>query len=481
MEVTRENLETTLHNDALAATATQAARKTGLHIHIAGSAVADALVGTTPTGLTIACDRDAGTMARALASATGMIPVPLKGSRGVVALLPRAFEVTDRRTIVVVPAGSGIDEHLLGAGFTVQAMAFDPDSGALVDPFGGESDLAAGRLKAVSPGGLYAQPSRVLTAVQLGARYRLEIEENTLQALKRAAPALGRVEPRLVWGALARLMRAPRPADTASTLRELGALAALLPEVADVFDVPQNYYHHLGVWGHTLEVMEHLEAMLDDPSSDFKVYGARIVAHMAVSVEGGVDRRAFLFFSALIHDIGKAATMTVTQSGRIRFQGHQEASARLADRISRRLSLGRRGRSQVVGLVGQHMRLGFLMKEGESAASRLRVVRDLGSRAVDVAVLSLADRLATRGEASTSEGVERYERVVRRVIADYFWDRDYPSLVRGGEVSVLARVPPGPEISQKLLDIRVAQREGLVSNWQQALEYVSPDFKGKMR
>lgn len=171
--------------------------------------------------------------------------------------------------------------------------------------------------------------------------------------------------------------------------------------------------------------------------------------------------------------------MSVEPSGRIRFQGHQREGARLAGEIASRMGLGHRGRSRLLSMVGNHMRLGFLMKQGESAGTRLEVVRELGDCCPEVVLLSLADRMATRGEAATGEAMERFRRLSARVLGDYYWNKDAPALVSGSDVLIHAGVQPG-EVGRTLSRIRVAQREAMVSNRGQTLEYLAPDFKGKM-
>lgn len=452
---------------------------------LCGLYVADALSGLPPRGILVAYGGDTAAASRFFASATGRLEVGLKGRKGVYSLVPRTPGPDSARSVTVVPLeGGGIEEHLRRGGFTAAAMAVGltgSSPGGLIDPFGGREDLERARLGAVPGSRLAADPARALCAVELCHRYGLEMEEETVADIREASGGLAGLPPARVWAAVARLSAGGGLSEKASALRRTGVLGALVPELEAVFDVPQNYYHHLGVWEHTLETLDNLERMLEEPTRFFTAYGSRVAAHLKAPVEGGVDRRAFLGFAALVHDIGKAATMTVEPSGRIRFQGHQREGARLARGVAGRLGLGRRGRRRLVGLVGQHMRLGFLLKEGESTESRLRTIDELGNLSIEVAMLSLADRLATRGEASTGEALERYRRMVNRMIADYFWNRDCPELAHGRDVLLHAGVAPGPEVARRLFAVRVAQREAMVSSRQQALEFMAPDFKGKMR
>lgn len=481
-----DGLERILEGDGLLQALFSAPRPAGRgNAYVSGLYLADVLKGLAPGGILLACTGDTSEWSRGFAHATGRKEIPLKRRAGVFFLpSPPRCPYGERGVTVVPLAPGGIEEHLARAGLTAAAMAFDIGPfprGGLIDPFGARADLARGVMKTVPGSFSGASVLLPLNAVEVCCRYGLDMEEETVAALKEAAGRTAGFPPEAAWAAMARLAGGRGLSDAAVLLARTGVIEALVPELAAVFRVPQNYYHHLGVWEHTLETLYHLESMLADPAAFFKPYGVRIEAHLMQPVEGGVSRRAFLAFAALVHDIGKASVMEVENTGRVRFQGHQVEGARMARRLASRLGLGYRGRRYIESVVGGHMRLGFLIRDGETVESRLRAVSELGSLCLDIAMLSMADRLATRGEASTEEALERFRRLVNRFVSDYFWDRYSPRLVRGREVIVHSGVEPGAEVARRLFAVRVAQRESNVDTPQQALEFLAPDFKGRMR
>lgn len=451
-------------------------------VMMCGSFVADAVSGLEPQGMLIACGGDTRSISCALSEELGYRKVEISGSEGVFCLNPA--KGTGRRITLTPLDPEGIERHLGRAGFTAGAMAFDlfnDGSGGLIDPFSGAGDLAEGKLVCLPGDALRRDPVRLLVGVDYCRRYSLEPDEETARRMRVEAPRSSTVPGVRIWRKLAGLMKGPGVSRISRMLRRLGIMEALLPEVAGLFDVPQNYYHHLGAWEHTLQVMDRLEGILQELSPLMPSQAERVRAHLGSPVEAGVDRLSFLAFAALVHDIGKASTMSIEESGRIRFTGHQEEGSLMARDIAGRMEMGHRGRSRLVTLVGEHMRLGFLLKEGESTRSRLAAVNELGSASVEIGLLSLADRMATRGEASSESGIERFERLVKRFLSDYFWMEDRGPLVDGADIMIHAGIGPGPEVGRRLFDIAVAQREALVSNRKQALEYIAPDFKGRMR
>ena len=443
--------------------------------YAAGFILLQALTGAEPGGILLLCVPDIADADRRIALATGMSPVAVARAPGLVHLTRQG-----ERGVTLVPAGSTtIEEALARASFTVLATAVDlAEPGGLIDPLGGIGHLEQGILCSASP--IEDDPERLLLAARLRARYDLEPDEETMRSLCESAPLAQRIAPRRAWAGLAGVFAAGGLSGSTAFLKEIGVLEQLFPALADISDVPQNYYHHLGVWGHTLETLDHLELMLRNPRDRFKAYGDRLAAYLTRRVEGGVRRQTLLMLAALVHDVGKATTMSVEPSGRIRFQGHQLEGARLAVPIASRLGLGVKATDGLVAIVRDHMRLGFLMKEGETIASRMRAAVELGSHCPEVVLLSLADRMATRGEATTDEALEMFKRVASRLLADWFWLRDVPTLIDGSDIIVHAGIEQGPGVGEALLRARVAQRECAVASRSQALEFLAPDFKGKM-
>ena len=443
--------------------------------HAAGSFILDTLLGDEPGGILVLCAGETADAAARIASATGMHQTHPARAPGLVNLT----RLGERSVTLAPAAGSTIVEALARASFTVLAVAVDcarPE--APIDPLGGIAHLAQGILCAASP--IEDDPERLLLAARLRARFSLEPDEGTMRSLRRCAPLAARIEPRRTWMCLAGVFDAGGVSGSADFLRRTGAMEQLLPALAGIYDVPQNYYHHLDVWGHTMATIGNLEAMLRNPRDQFKAYGDRLAAYLTRRIEGGVRRRSLLLLAALIHDVGKAATMSVGPSGRISFKGHQLQGADMARHVAERLGLGVRATRELVAIVGDHMRLGFLIEEGENTATRLRAAVELGSHCPEVVLLSLADRMATRGEAATDEALQRFKRLASRLLADWFWLRDVPPLIGGSDILVHAGIEQGPGVGEALLAARVAQRESIVVSRSQALEFLAPDFKGKM-
>jgi tRNA nucleotidyltransferase (CCA-adding enzyme) len=164
----------------------------------------------------------------------------------VLALFPRAVPTGLRHGTVMVPTPAGpvdvtsfrggprIEDDLALRDFTLNALAFDPLAGELVDPFDGGADLRAGRLRAVrSARDRFAEdPLRALRAARLAASLELDVDPEIEPAMAGAAAALRGVAAERVRRELEALLLAPGVARGLALLRRSGIEAVLAPGAA---------------------------------------------------------------------------------------------------------------------------------------------------------------------------------------------------------------------------------------------------------
>lgn len=140
-----------------------------------------------------------------------------------------------------------LEEDLIRRDLTVNAMAED-DQGRLIDPYGGQRDLAAKLLRHVSPA-FAEDPLRVLRVARFAARYAplgFRVAPKTLALMRQLSDSgeLSALTAERSWKEISRALLEPRPDVFIQVLRDCGALKALLPEVDALFGVPQPPAHH---------------------------------------------------------------------------------------------------------------------------------------------------------------------------------------------------------------------------------------------
>jgi tRNA nucleotidyltransferase (CCA-adding enzyme) len=203
-----------------------------------------------------------------------------------------------------------LEEDLVRRDLTINAMAEDEDGG-LVDPYGGQRDLAARTFRHVSAA-FAEDPVRILRVARFAARFAaFSVAPETLE-LMRAMVDAGEVDalvPERVWQELARGLMEATPSRMFLALRDCGALARLLPELDLLFGVPQPLRHH--------------------PEGDTGIHIMRVIDEAA---RQGLSLPAR--WAALLHDLGKGSTPPELWP---RHHGHEARGADLARSVSERL------------------------------------------------------------------------------------------------------------------------------------------------
>ncbi len=140
----------------------------------------------------------------------------------------------------VVEFGASLDEDLARRDFTINAIAYGPESGELHDPFRGQEDLERKLVRAVGVAAdrMREDRLRALRAMRFAARFGFAIEPETWAAIVASAPHLGRLSMERVHQEIEKTMaQVERPGDALELWRDGGALAALIPSLASMRDV----------------------------------------------------------------------------------------------------------------------------------------------------------------------------------------------------------------------------------------------------
>ncbi|MGZ4292971.1 MAG: HD domain-containing protein, partial [Solirubrobacteraceae bacterium] len=235
--------------------------------------------------------------------------------------------------------------------------------------------------------------------------------------------------------------------------------------------VEQSHFHHLDVFGHTRSVLAETIALEREPERLAGADAPALMGHLAAPLANDLTRGQALRFGALLHDIAKPQTCAVTPQGRVTFMGHDESGARLASKILGRLRVSERLREHVAALTRHHLRLGFLVHE--MPLSRRAVYDYLHATspvAVDVTVLSVADRLATRG-ANADQAIAKHLELARQMLAEGLaWIADPPRPpVRGDELARALGIKPGPMVGGLLAELEAASFSGEVATREEAI------------
>jgi putative nucleotidyltransferase with HDIG domain len=264
---------------------------------------------------------------------------------------------------------------------------------------------------------------------------------------------------------------APAALDGLEIMDRVGVTDVVLPELAALRGVEQSRFHHLDVFHHTRSVLAETIALERDPERLAGAGAPAVAKYLGTPLANEMTRGQALRFGALLHDIAKPQTRAVTPQGRVTFMGHDESGARLASEILGRLRASERLREHVAGLTRHHLRLGFLVHE--MPLSRRAVydyLRSTAPVAVDVTVLSVADRLATRGD-NADRAIAAHVELARQMLAEGLaWVADPPRPpLRGDELARALGIKPGPVVGGLLAELEAASFSGEVATREEAI------------
>ena len=213
-----------------------------------------------------------------------------------------------------------LEEDLARRDLSINAMAVPADAllpdgsfvpAALIDPFGGAHDVAAGVLRHCTEA-FREDPVRILRLARFAARFvHFTVSRVTLQLLQDMVQA-GEVQHLVaerVWQELAKGLMQAQPSRMLAILRDCGALAVLLPEVDALWGVPQPAEHH--------------------PEIDAGIHLGRVL-DAAARAQSPLEVR----FACLTHDLGKGTTPAEQWP---RHLGHELRSVKLLRTICQRL------------------------------------------------------------------------------------------------------------------------------------------------
>ena len=438
---------------------------------LVGGAVRDRLLQRRTSDFDVVVAGDVASCARGVA----------RGARGYAFELSEAFGawrvVAHDRTWqldLMALDGATIEQDLGRRDLTVNAIAEPVGGGGHVDPFGGIEDLRARILRAVSGSALIDDPLRVIRLARLACELMFEIELGTAQAARAAAPRLTAVSPERVFEELKRLICADRAPAGIGLLGSLGISAAVLPELDALEGIDQSRFHHLDVLGHTRLVLAQTIEITENPVflCEHHEQAAALRTLLDAPFANGLTRGQALRFGALLHDIAKPQTRDVTDEGRVTFMGHDRAGAVLGSSILRRLRASEKLCGHVAALTLHHLRLGFLVHH--VPLSRRDVYDYLLSCSpvgVDVTLLSVADRLATRGDNAEC-AIAKHVALARTMLTDALaWEANPPRPpVRGDELVRALGIDPGPQLGGLLAELQAQAFSGEVRTPEQAID-----------
>lgn len=372
------------------------------------------------------------------------VAVPRRESR--IGAGHRGFEVTVDPTLNVRDAFSRRD-------FTINAVGWEPETGEVIDPFGGANDLEHGVLRHTSAA-FADDPLRVLRGVQFAARFDMEMAPETVELCRSIKGRFHELPASRVYGEFKKLADASQPSAGLRVLRETEWVEHF-PELYATIGLRQD-----ARWHPEADVYEHQSQAAD--------VAARLCEERGIQ---GQDRLVVVM-AAMLHDVGKANSTVFEEDGRITSAGHAETGTPMAREFLLRSGFPREVQDRVAPLVAEHMFLHSWAKAGKTGDAALRrLVRRLEPATLEEwALVNEADVRGRSGAQSAAEKrleqdevpqTRAWEWVERsKEISAY---RPIPGILRGEHLMAMG-MKPGPSFRPIIDAAREAQDDGVFSD-----------------
>jgi tRNA nucleotidyltransferase (CCA-adding enzyme) len=370
-------------------------REAGRRGWIVGGCVRDLLLGKLVSDWDVATDARPEEVMRLFPRVAptgiehGTVSVLLHGVPYEVTTLRGETTYSDGRRPDAVVFVDDITSDLARRDFTINAIAIDPLTPTLVDPFGGQNDLETRILRAVGdPVERFSEDGlRVLRAARFSASLECEIEPRTLAAIAPTLSTYRKVSAERIRDEWLKTMKARKPSVAFEVMRTTGILAVTIPEMVDSIGCEQNRHHAFDVWTHSMACLDACEG---DPP---------------------------LRIAAFLHDIGKPRTRARSEkTGDFTFYNHETVGAEMAGPILERLRFSNEERDRITSLVQNH--LICYSDDWTDAAVRRFLRRVTRERIEDLYALNRADVLG-KGKDVESDlaALEKLKGRVARVLA----------------------------------------------------------------
>ncbi|MBI5742493.1 MAG: HD domain-containing protein [Candidatus Niyogibacteria bacterium] len=408
-----------------------ALKDAGYEAYLVGGCVRDLLIGRKPKDWDITTNAKPEAIQKLFAEhfyensfgTVSVITESLDPTLKVIEITPYRLEgkYSDLRHPDDIKFAEKLEDDLARRDFTVNALALDADSGAIVDLFGGAKDLEAKIIRAVGNAKerFSEDALRIMRAARLTIELGFKMEPATEKALVECAPLLKAIALERIRDEFAKIIVSPHPRAGMELLRELGIMQIIIPELLEGYGVTQNKEHAYAVWDHNLRALEH-----------------------AADKGWGLDVR----LGALLHDVGKPRTKR-GEGYNSTFYGHDVVGAKMTEKILTRLKFPQKLVGKVTKLVRYHL---FFSDTSVITLSAVRrVVRNVGAEDIhDLIYVRLCDRIGMGRPKERPFRLRKYEAMIDQVMRD-------PISVGmlktdGNRLMELLQIAPGPKIGQIL-------------------------------
>lgn len=341
--------------------------------------------------------------------------------------------------------GGTIEDDQKRRDFTVNAMAISLNKdnfGELIDPFSGREDLEKRILRTpLEPARTYSDdPLRMMRAIRFASTLEFQIEEASLEAIRREAERIKIVSKERIMVEFNKIMLSEKPSTGLKLMEQTGLMKLIIPELVDLKGVEEvEGQTHKDNFYHTLEVVDNISQHTDN---------------------------LWLRWAALLHDIGKAPTKKFVEGTGWTFHGHEFLGSKMVRNLFQRLKLPLGPDMKYVQkMVKLSSRPIALITDDTSDSALRRLLFDAGEDMEDLFILCKAD-ITTKNSRKQERFKKNFEYVAVKIreVEEKDQVRNFQPPISGEEIMALFNLKPGREIGILKEKVKEAILEGEIAN-----------------
>ena len=369
-----------------------------------------------------------------------------------------------------------LEDDQLRRDFTINAMAFSlqkDDFGALVDPFGGIKDLAAGIIRTpLDPDTTYSDdPLRMVRAVRFATK--LSTDQLTFQIVKESKDSIRRNLHRMkilskerIVEELNKMLVTSRPSMGFRLLDETGLLDWILPQLAKLKGVESvDGRGHKENFSHTLEVLDNV-AMYEEQAIAEGILKDYVFEDGVEVEKVRTEPNVWLRWAALLHDIAKPATKRYDAALGWTFHGHEVVGSRMVPKIFQGMKMPLNEKMKYVQkLVALHLRPIALVTDEVTDSAVRRLLFDAGNDIDDLMLLCNAD-ITSKNPRKVARLRSNFELVKVKLAEVEAKDaiRNWKNPITGDYIMELFNIAPCNTIGQLKEMVKNAILDGNIEN-----------------
>ncbi|MFA6159742.1 MAG: HD domain-containing protein [Parcubacteria group bacterium] len=433
----------------------QKLEEAGFEAYVVGGCVRDLLLNNEPKDWDVATnakpeeilkifpdgkyENDFGTVMLPLKYIEGVEEKDWNGSNVEITTYRIESKYSDKRHPDSVKFAKTLEEDLSRRDFTVNAMAIklanihesksNKNEYEIIDLFGGQEDLKKKILRAVGEAGerFDEDALRMMRAIRFSVQLGFEIEEKTLEAIKKNAKNLKYVSIERIRDEFNKIILSKNPSKGVELLVETKLIDYFIPEILGTVGIKQNRHHYFGPYN-------------------------TVYAHLLASLEKCPSEKLEVRLASFLHDLGKPKSKR-GEGEMATFYSHEYIGAKMVEKILERMKYPRKTIEKTVMLVKNHMFYYNVDEVGESGVRR--VVQKVGVENInDLIDVRIADRLGSGVAKAVPYKLRHFKFMVEKVSSDAISVKQLK--INGNDLMKDLGIQPGPKIGA-ILDVLLAE------------------------